>query len=137
MAWVIKKSYERVIAAHALPGYNKTRKPDQQESRKAPGRNALINLLFLVMCIFALVFGVIQQASAQPAETATAAGANLQQQLDRVSSFLSSDEPGGFLGEYQMSEPTQLGIWFGLAITLAGTLIFWMSVIMLARRKAH
>jgi hypothetical protein len=139
MAWVIKKSYDRVIALGGPNGYNETRKPDQQESRKATVLTSLVKILFLVVCITALILGGFQRATAQPAETAAKveAGANHQQQLDRVSSFLSSNEPGGFLGEYKMSVSAQPGIWFGLAATLSGTLVFWSSVIMLARRRAY
>ncbi len=68
--------------------------------------------MFLILLFMAvLILGVFQQAGAQPA----------------------ADVPKND----QASVPAQPMIWYGLLASLAGTVVFWSSVLIMARRRAR
>lgn len=70
--------------------------------------------LFLVVCIVLLVLGIVQQAVAQ-----------------------SVAQPAALEPEGEASIAIQPGVWYGLIASLAGTVVFWASVVVIAKRKKY
>ena len=94
----------------------------------------LIKVLFIAMCAALLALGVIYVATAQPKEIPNTAGTSIQKPLEQVSVFLSSRKLDEVREDVFISLPATPGTWFGLAASLAGTMLFWLSVMHMARR---
>jgi hypothetical protein len=92
--------------------------------------------IFLFLCAAVLVLGIVHQAAAQPELNRVSASAS-RQQHDRDSVLLFSTSPGEIQPDSQMSDGIQPEIWFGLAISLFGALVFWSSVLWMSRRRAY
>lgn len=69
-----------------------------------------LKFLFVILCMVLLVLGIVQQAGAQPVET----------------------DPEG-----EVSLTVQPGVWYGLVASLVGTIVFWSSVVLMARRRGY
>lgn len=95
----------------------------------------VIKYLFLVLCFALLAIGFYQIASAQPKTIPNTAGANSQQPLNGVSLSSNSAEPAGVQENIPMRLPVQPATWFGLAASLSGAVVFWMSVMWMAKRR--
>lgn len=73
-------------------------------------RRVSLKFLFVILCLVLLVLGIVQQAGAQPVET----------------------NPEG-----EVSLAVQPGVWYGLVASLAGTIVFWASVVLMAKRRGY
>ncbi len=87
--------------------------------------------IVLALCVVVLVIVLAGQAVAQPEISSYTAGKNHQQQPGQVNSVL----PDEHQKNAQISETPSPVIWFGLIISLFGAVVFWASVLWMARRR--
>ena len=97
----------------------------------------VIKILILVMFVSLLAWGAFRFATAQPKGIPNTAGETEQRPVNQVSAYFHSNAFRQVRDDALTSVQSTPATWFGLVASLFGALLFWMSVMWIARRRRY